>query len=168
MNHLLVGDTIWLRRFAGHPASYSTLAHLLEQPPVSGDAKLWRRPACAAGTPPPSGRADSRLVAAGHGRTSGPGFCLPQYQERSLLQALRQPGAALLQPPDPPSRPDQHPAVSGRRRCGRDRPAGMDTHDGRTSHEARRLQRPALRPPLPRRSAAAPAAVSMPCTSPTH
>ncbi|WP_374358071.1 DinB family protein [Pseudoduganella danionis] len=36
MNHLLVGDTIWLRRFAGHPASYSTLAHLLEQPPVSG------------------------------------------------------------------------------------------------------------------------------------
>jgi uncharacterized damage-inducible protein DinB len=36
MNHLLVGDTIWLRRFAGHPAAYSSLAPLLQQPPVTG------------------------------------------------------------------------------------------------------------------------------------
>ncbi|MCU6498637.1 DinB family protein [Rugamonas sp. A1-17] len=35
MNHLLVGDTIWLTRFARHSARYSALAPMLDLPPLT-------------------------------------------------------------------------------------------------------------------------------------
>ena len=35
MNHLLAGDTIWLRRFATHPARFSALAPMLDLAPPS-------------------------------------------------------------------------------------------------------------------------------------
>jgi len=33
LNHLMVGDIIWLQRFASHPADYESLAHLHRIPP---------------------------------------------------------------------------------------------------------------------------------------
>ncbi len=36
MNHLLAGDTIWLRRFATHPAKFSALADMPDLPAPSG------------------------------------------------------------------------------------------------------------------------------------
>ena len=39
LNHLLVADTIWLQRFAKHPAQYSALAAIAAAPtPVALDA----------------------------------------------------------------------------------------------------------------------------------
>jgi len=41
LNHLLVADTIWLKRFAGHPRGYEALAYLREVPnPPALDAIL--------------------------------------------------------------------------------------------------------------------------------
>jgi len=36
MNHLLAADSIWLSRFATHPARYSALAPMLDLPPPTG------------------------------------------------------------------------------------------------------------------------------------
>lgn len=36
MNHLLAADTIWLRRFATHPARFGALAPMLDAPQPSG------------------------------------------------------------------------------------------------------------------------------------
>lgn len=42
LNHILVGDTIWLQRFAGHPAAFQSLAYLKEMDsPASLDAELY-------------------------------------------------------------------------------------------------------------------------------
>ncbi len=36
LNHILVGDTFWLKRFAEHPAGYGALAPMLDTPYPSG------------------------------------------------------------------------------------------------------------------------------------
>jgi uncharacterized damage-inducible protein DinB len=42
LNHLVVGDTLWLQRFARHPANYPALAPILSQPPPSSlDQQLF-------------------------------------------------------------------------------------------------------------------------------
>lgn len=42
LNHLLVGDIIWLKRFANHPANFEALAHLHHMPdPKSLDTVLF-------------------------------------------------------------------------------------------------------------------------------
>ena len=42
LNHLVVGDTIWLRRFAMHPAAYAALAPIRELPtPTRLDHQLF-------------------------------------------------------------------------------------------------------------------------------
>lgn len=42
LNHILVGDIIWLKRFALHPASFPALQHLLTvERPASLDAQLF-------------------------------------------------------------------------------------------------------------------------------
>lgn len=42
LNHIMVGDTVWLKRFATHPANYAALAPMLQMPtPSSLDELLF-------------------------------------------------------------------------------------------------------------------------------
>ena len=42
LNHLVVGDTVWLKRFATHPANHSALEFVKELPmPISLDQLLF-------------------------------------------------------------------------------------------------------------------------------
>nr|WP_315394302.1 DinB family protein [uncultured Duganella sp.] len=41
LNHLLAGDTIWLKRFATHPAAFAALAHMDAMPQPAGLAHTF-------------------------------------------------------------------------------------------------------------------------------
>lgn len=41
LNHIVAGDTIWLRRFMGHPASFSSLQAMADIPAPSGLAHIY-------------------------------------------------------------------------------------------------------------------------------
>ena len=41
LNHIVAGDTIWLRRFAMHPARFDALQPLLEQPPLDAVTAIY-------------------------------------------------------------------------------------------------------------------------------
>lgn len=43
LNHLVVGDTLWLKRFATHPANYSALEFARISPGLSALTKFYTR-----------------------------------------------------------------------------------------------------------------------------
>ena len=127
LNHLALGDTVWLKRFAQHPAGFSALA------PLSAIATPTDLKQLAF--------ADLRVLSAHRAWLDqliiewgaqparfrpGPAPALSQHARRREPQAVLWLAGAFFQSPDPPPRPGNHAADPSGRGCRRHRPAGTD------------------------------------------
>ena len=103
LNHIMVGDRIWMARFEGGTASSTGLDAILhddfDELRAARTVEDARIEAFTAGT----GRCPARR----HAR-------LHQPRSARVRRSDGGAAAALLQPPDPPSRPDHHNAEADR------------------------------------------------------
>ena len=125
LQHIAVADTIWLLRFAAHPAGFASLTPPAKRPQAHG---LESALVCAlervASLSAKPGRDDGGLVSGNTNCAHHATAALRQHGRDETVQSFGSLADPLFQPPNPPPGPGQHLAPPIRRGCGGDRPAG--------------------------------------------